>query len=55
MCGDNDLKFNTLNFNEDFSGFPRDFIAAKDPREMAVHLSSFVVVSDDGFITQKVS
>jgi hypothetical protein len=51
MCRDNDPKADTLDFNNDFFGVPRNVVAAEDLREIAARLSSFVVVFDDGSIT----
>jgi hypothetical protein len=50
MCRDSDLKFNLLiDFNLNNLRDLGDFIAAKDPRELIVLLSSsLVVVGDDG-------
>ena len=48
MRRDNDSKADTLDFDNDIFGVPRDFMATEDPLEMVAYLLSFVVVCDDG-------
>jgi len=49
ILGDNDLEFEFwMDFDDDFLGLIRDFVAAYDALEVAAPLSPLVVVCDNG-------